>query len=292
MSFDFDSEGGAMTNDRGGRVEGKVAFVTGAARGQGRSHAVRLAEEGADVIALDLCGQVGSVPYPMGTPAELAETVRLVEATGRRIVAGEVDVRDRPALRAALDESVAELGRLDIVVANAGIVSPALVEEISDEMWDDMIDINLTGVWNTARAAVPHLRKTGGGGAMVLTSSVAGLKGGPGIAHYIAAKHGVVGLMRALAMELAPESIRVNCVAPTQVNTVMLINEPMKHLFVPDKEEVTMEEFAAVSEAINALPVPWVEASDVSAAVLFLVSDEGRYITGTALPVDAGGTRK
>ena len=280
-----------MAAEGRGRVAGKIAFVTGAARGQGRSHAVKLAEEGADVIAVDICGQIDTVPFPMASPDDLKETVRLVEEQGRRIFAREVDVRDRAALKAAVDEGVAGLGRLDIVAANAGIVSPVLVENLSDAMWDDMIDVNLTGVWNTVKAALPHLRAGGEGGAVVLTSSVAGLKGAPGIAHYIAAKHGVVGLMRALAMELAPESIRVNSIASTQVITDMINNEPMKRLFVPDQDEVSMEEFAAASQGMNALPIPWVESIDVSNALLFLVSDEGRYLTGMVLPVDAGDAR-
>jgi (+)-trans-carveol dehydrogenase len=277
-----------MPIDRSGRVAGKVAFITGAARGQGRSHAVRLAAEGADIIAIDLCRQVDTVPYPMSTPEDLAETVRLVEAEDRRIIARQADVRDPAAIRAVLDEGVAELGRLDIVAANAGIVSPALVEDLTDQSWKDMIDINLNGAWYTAKASVPHLRAGGRGGAMVLTSSVAGMKGIGGIAHYITSKHGIVGLMRALAQELAPEGIRVNTLNPTQVNTPMIMNEAMMSLFVPDKEDVTMDEFAAVSQELNAMPIPWVEPGDVTDALLFLVSDEAKWITGVVLPVDAG----
>jgi SDR family mycofactocin-dependent oxidoreductase len=189
-----------------GRVEGKVAFITGAARGQGRSHAVRLAEEGADIIAVDICAQIGSVPYEMATPADLAETVREVEALDRRIVAAEADVRDYAALKAALDDGVAQLGGLDIVSANAGIASFAPAADLEEATWQDMIDVNLTGVWHAAKAAIPHLIAGGRGGSIVLTSSTAGLVALPNMAHYVAAKHGVVGLMRTLALELAPHS--------------------------------------------------------------------------------------
>ena len=272
-----------------GRVEGKVAFVTGAARGQGRSHAIRLAQEGADIIAVDLCGQVASVPYPMATPDDLAETVKEVEALDRRIVANQADVRDYAALKQALDDGVAQLGRLDIVSANAGIGSaPVKSWEIDEPTWQTMIDINLSGVWHTAKAAIPHLIEGGNGGSIILTSSAAGLKAYENIAHYVSAKHGVVGLMRTLALELAPYSIRVNSIHPTQVDTPMIQNEPTWRLFRPDLEHPTKEDFAPASQAVNALPIPWVEPVDISNAVLFLASDEGRYVTGVTLPVDAG----
>jgi len=203
-----------------GRVAGKVAFVTGAARGQGRSHAIRLAQEGADTIAVDLCAQVSSVPYTMSTPEDLAETVKEIEALDRRIVATQADVRDYDAVKAALDEGVAQLGQLDIVAANAGIFSFGSLEELDDVTWQDMIDVNLTGVWHAAKAAIPHLRAAGGG-SIILTSSTAGLMAIPNIGHYTSAKHGVVGLMRTLALELAPDMIRVNSVHPTTVNTDM-----------------------------------------------------------------------
>ena len=270
-----------------GRVEGKVAFVTGAARGQGRSHAVRLAEEGADIIAVDLCAQGDSVPYPMATPDDLAQTVKEVEALDRRIVATRADVRDAGALKSALDAGVAELGRLDIVCANAGIFSFS-TEELGEQAWRDMIDINLTGVWHTAKAAVPHLVEGGRGGSMILTSSTAGLKGFPNFAHYVSAKHGVVGLMRTLALELAPHMIRVNSVHPTSVNTDMIQNDATYRLFAPDIENPSREDVAPRFGELNALPINWVEARDVSNAVLFLASDEARYITGVTLPVDAG----
>jgi (+)-trans-carveol dehydrogenase len=276
-----------------GRVEGKVALVTGAARGQGRSHAIRLAEEGADIIAVDLCKQIDSVPYPMSTSDDLAETVKQVEALDRRILASETDVRDGAALRAAVDEGVAQLGRLDIVAANAGIASTAEgTVGLSDQEWQDMVDVNLTGVWQTCKAAVPHLVQGGRGGSMILTSSAAGLMAYPNIGHYVAAKHGVVGLMKTLALELAPHNIRVNSLHPTQVNTPMIMNETIYRLFMPDQEHPAPDAFAAVSQEMNALPIPWVEAVDISNALVFLASDEARYITGVTLPVDAGAIIK
>jgi SDR family mycofactocin-dependent oxidoreductase len=275
-----------------GRVEGKVAFITGAARGQGRSHALRLAEEGADIIAVDLCEDIKSVDYPLATRADLAETVRLVEALGRRAVAREADVRDTESLRAAVDAGVAELGRLDIVSANAGILSNGQSHELSEETWGDMIDINLSGVWRTCKVAIPHLIAGGRGGSIILTSSVAGLRSYNGVSHYVSAKHGVVGLMKTLAQELAPHSIRVNTVNPTQVDTAMIQNDSMYHLFVPDVENPTREQFGAASAATILLPVDWVESIDVSNAVLFLASDEARYITGQNIRVDAGSLLK
>jgi SDR family mycofactocin-dependent oxidoreductase len=273
-----------------GRVEGKVAFITGAARNQGRSHAVRLAQEGADIIAVDLAGPVDSIRmYPPATPDDLAETVREVEKLDRRIVATQADVRDPAALRAALDDGVAQLGKLDIVLANAGVfeIQPSL--ELTDDAWQEMIDINLTGVWNTCRVALPHLIENGGG-SIVLTSSTAGLKGTPNTIHYTAAKHGVVGIMRTLANEFGKQSIRVNTVHPTGVDTVMIQNEKTWGLFTPDDPEPTREKFAELFETLHPLPVPYVQPIDISNAILFLVSDEARYITGVTLPVDAGYT--
>jgi SDR family mycofactocin-dependent oxidoreductase len=275
-----------------GRVAGKVAFITGAARGQGRSHAIRLAEEGADIIAVDVCEDVATVPYGGATEADLAETVKQVEALDRRIVWHKADVRDYAGLKAALDDGVAQLGRLDIVSANAGIFSTAPTAELTEEQWGQMIDINLSGVWRTCKAAIPHLIDGGRGGSIIITSSGAGLKGFPNFAHYVSAKHGVVGLMRTLALELAPHSIRVNSIHPTNVNTDMIQNDTMYQLFVPGSEHPTRDEFAAVSQSMQALPIPWVEPVDISNALLFLASDEGRYITGVTFPVDAGITQK
>ena len=273
-----------------GRVEGKVAFITGAARGQGRSHALTLAREGADIIAVDITKQIDTVPYPMATPDDLTEMVNQVEALGRRIVAAQADVRDYDALKQALDEGVAELGRLDIVSANAGVFGFGTVQELAEQTWRDMIDVNLTGEWHAVKAAIPHLRAGGRGGSIILTSSTMGLKAEPNIGHYNSAKHGVVGLMRTLALELAPDMIRVNALAPTTVNTDMIHNSATYELFAPDlpAAERTREVLAPRFQDLNALPIPWVEPADISNAVLFLASDEARYITGITLPIDAG----
>jgi SDR family mycofactocin-dependent oxidoreductase len=272
-----------------GSLEGKVAFITGAARGQGRSHALRLASEGADIVAIDICKAIDDVVYPASTPGDLAETVERVEALGRRIIAAEVDVRDFDALKAAVDNGVAALGRLDIVVANAGIGNAGnKLHKIKEHIWQDMIDVNLTGVWKTVKAAVPHLLAGNRGGSIILTSSVGGMKAHPHTGHYIAAKHGVVGLMRTFAVELGQHWIRVNSVHPTQVSTPMALNDATFRLFAPDKENPGPQDFAPVSQMMHTLPVPWVEPEDVSNAVLFFASDETRYVTGVQLPVDAG----
>ena len=272
-----------------GRLEGKVAFITGAARGQGRSHAVRLAKEGADVIAVDILSQIDTVPFAMSTAEDLAQTVKDVEALDRRIVASQADVRDYDVLKAALDEGVAQLGRLDIVSANAGIASYGRAEDLTEKTWQDMIDVNLTGVWHSAKAAIPHLRAAGGG-SIILTSSLYGLKGTHNVGHYVSAKHGVVGLMRALANELAADMIRVNTVHPGTVDTDMTQNQGTYRLFLPDHEgDITREEVAPLFQAaLQILPIPWMESIDISNAVLFLASDEARFITGATLPVDAG----
>ena len=271
-----------------GKLEGKVAFITGAARSQGRSHAIRLAEEGADIIAVDIAGPVESVTgYPLATEADLTETVKLVEALDRRIVARKADVRDTAALKAALDDGVAQLGRLDIVVANAGIFESKPTLELDDATWQDTIDINLTGVWHTVKVALPHLI-AGGGGSIVITSSLAGLKGLANMLHYDTSKHGVVGLARSIAVEFAQHNIRVNTVHPGTVNTIMVQNESLYRRFVPDNPNPTQDAARPVFQSQNLLPVPWVEPVDISNAVLFLASDEARYITGATLPVDAG----
>lgn len=270
-----------------GRLEGKVAFITGAARGQGRSHAVRLAQEGADVIAVDLCEQVPTIGYPMSTPEDLEETVRLVEEQDRRIVARKADVRDLGQLKAAVDDGVAELGRLDIVVANAGVSGFGPVQDLDEQSWQDVIDINQTGVWKSIKVAIPHIQAAGGGSAVII-SSAAGLHAFASLSHYVTAKTGLIGMMRAMAVELGPSNIRVNSIHPTQVDTPMLMNEFIYGLFCPDVENPTREDLAPVSQAMHVLPVPWVEAVDVSNAIVFLTSDEGRYITGVPLPVDLG----
>ncbi len=267
-----------------GRLEGKVALVSGAARGQGRSHAVRLAQEGADIIAFDVCSQLASVPYPMAVPEDLKETAKQVEDLDRRIIARQADVRDGAAVRAIVEEGVAELGRLDVISANAGIASfSENAWTLEDDVWEEMIAVNLTGVWKTVKAAVPSMIAAGNGGSIVLTSSTAGIKGMAGIAHYDSAKHGVVGLMRTLAIELAQYSIRVNTVHPTGVNTPMVVNDYMATFLESPDFSSNMQ---------NLLPVEMVEPVDISNAVLWLASDEARYVTGTCLPVDAGFLQK
>jgi SDR family mycofactocin-dependent oxidoreductase len=270
------------------QLEGKVAFITGAARGQGRSHAVRFAEEGADIIAFDLCDQMDSVGYPMATPEDLDETVNLVEKTGRRIVAEQGDVRDFARLKVAVANGVAELGRLDFVLANAGIL-PMVGEQAQDiSAFDDAVAVMLNGVYYTIEAALPALLETGDGGAIVITSSVAGLSGmhvklsqkTHGGAGYLAAKHGVVGIMRGYANMLAEKNIRVNTVHPTGLNSAMIVNPQVEQLLGEQPE------YAAAFE--NLLPVPLIEASDISEAMLYLCGPSGRYITGIQLPVDAG----
>ncbi|WP_181696131.1 mycofactocin-coupled SDR family oxidoreductase [Nocardia sp. GTS18] len=276
-----------------GRVEGKVAFITGAARGQGRSHAVHLAQEGADIIAIDVCKQLDNVPFAMSTPEDLATTADLVRAEGRRVVTAEVDVRDYDGVKAALDAGVEELGRLDIVVANAGIGNEGgALADLREDLWDDMIDVNLGGVWKSVKAAVPHLVAGERGGSIILTSSVGGLKAYPNIGHYVAAKHGVVGLMRTFAVELAQHSIRVNSVHPTHVNTPMVMNEGTYKLFRPDLESPGPDDLVPIARMFHTLPVAWIEPEDVSNAVLYLASDEARYVTGVPLPIDAGGMLK
>ena len=275
-----------------GKLEGKVALITGAGRGQGRSHAIRLAEEGADIIALDICKDIGSVPYPMATEEDLAETVREVAARGRRIVARPADVRDFSAVSAVVEEGVAELGRLDIVVANAGVWAAAPFNETPDDLYRDGIDVMLNGPYYTCRAAVPHMIAGGQGGAIVIISSSAAMKGYPGQVQYNAAKAGVVGLMRTLANELAPNMIRVNTIHPSAIWTDMIDNPLMHQVLSPDKGNPTMDDSLPAFAGMNLLPVPFVESIDISHAVAFLVSDEGRYITGALLPVDAGATAK
>jgi SDR family mycofactocin-dependent oxidoreductase len=265
-----------------GRVAGKVAFITGAGRGQGRSHAIRLAEEGADIIAVDICRDYETVSYGMSTEADLAETVKAVEALDRRILATRADVRDAVALKDAVDAGVAELGHLDIVSANAGICTVQGWDEVSPSVWQDTLDTNLTGVWNTMISCVPHLIAAGGG-SIICTSSTAGIKGLPFLAPYVAAKHGVVGIARAMANELAVHHIRVNTVHPTGVDTPMGTGLGGLNPLIerdPNLGPIFM----------NTLPVELVDARDISNAVLFLASDEARYVTGLEFTVDAGNT--
>lgn len=275
-----------------GRLTNKIALITGAARGIGRAQAVRFAEEGADIVAVDVCGPIDTVHVPSSTPDDLAETASLVERAGGRVVTEIVDVRDSEELRAAADRGAAELGGIDIVCATAGVTSRGNAVELSEAAWRIMLDVNLTGVWNTCTASAPHLISRGAG-AMVLVSSIAGLRGLIGVAHYTAAKHGVVGLMRSLAHDLAPHGVRVNCVHPTNVDTPLIQNDLVRSGFRPDLDRPpTRDEFAAAATRMNLLAVPWVQPVDVANASLFLASDEARYITAVSLPVDAGSTQR
>jgi SDR family mycofactocin-dependent oxidoreductase len=271
-------------------VKGKVAFITGAARGQGRAHAVRLAEEGADIIAVDVCAPIPTVPYGMPTPDDLSETASLVRSTGRRVVTAQADVRDLATLTEAVTAGVQELGRLDIVIANAGISTTASTLDMTEEMWTTMLDINLTGVWKTLKATVPHVVQGGRGGSVVITSSIATEIAHENTAHYTASKHGLVGLMRVMAKELAPQNIRVNSLHPTTVGTGMVLNDTIYRLFRPDLENPTRDDFLQAAQSINALPVPMLEPIDIAHAVIYLVSDAGRYITGTTQVLDAGAS--
>jgi SDR family mycofactocin-dependent oxidoreductase len=251
---------------------------------------VRFAEEGADIIAVDICEQIETIIYPLATEEDLAETARLVTERGQRILTRKVDVRDLAALADVVSDGVKQFGRLDVAVANAGVAGGASVGDMTPQEWQVMIDIDQTGVWNTCKAAIPHIRQGGQGGAIVLTSSELGLRASPNVAHYTAAKHAVIGLMRTLAIELGPEHIRVNAVLPTEVSTPMVMNDVFFNLFCPDVDNPGPEDLAQITTPLHVLPVPWVEAGDVSNAVLFLASDEARYITGTSLLVDAGGS--
>jgi SDR family mycofactocin-dependent oxidoreductase len=283
-----------VTDDVTAPLTGRVALVTGAARGQGRSHAVRLADDGASIIAIDVCARVGDTPYPPATRADLDRTGELVGATGSRVCLDVVDVRDLDALTSAVARAADELGGLDIVVANAGIAGGAPIELMDVATWQDMIDVNLTGVWNTVKAAVPVLRRTrqadpGRSGSIVLTSSAnGGIKAPPNLSHYAAAKHGVVGLVRSLANELGPEGIRVNSIHPTAVDTDMIQNDFTYRLFRPELDAPGKADVEGLFRSFHSLPIPWIEPIDVSNAVAFLASDRARYITGVTLAVDGG----
>ena len=277
-----------------GLVDGKVALVTGAGRGQGRSHALRLAAEGADVIAVDIAANsVETISYALASEEDLDSTVKEIESMGRRAVKAVADVRSLSELQQAADTGLSEFGKIDIVCANAGIGSWAVAWEMTEQQWKDMIDINLTGVFNTVRATLPSMVERGEGGSVVLTSSTAGLRAYANTAHYTAAKHGVIGLMKVLAQEAGPHRIRVNAVCPTTVRTPLVINDATFELFAPHLENPTEDDVREPFESLNILPgVAWVEPSDVSDAVLFLCSDAAKFITGVALPIDAGNIVK
>jgi (+)-trans-carveol dehydrogenase len=277
-----------MASTIDGGFAGKVALITGAARGQGRSHAVRLAQEGVDVVLCDACTTIPAANYAMPTVADLEETVKLVEQHDRRAIARQLDVRDLSALEGLVAETKREFGRLDFVLANAGIASYGGALELTDEVWREVVDINMTGVWHTVRAATPLVIEGGRGGAIVLTSSAAGARGLYGLVHYVAAKHGVVGMTKALANEFGAHKIRVNSVLPGTVGTDMAANDATYKLFRPDLENPTLEDCEEVMLGLNLLPIRWLEAIDISNAVVWLCSEGARYVTGVALPVDAG----
>ena len=270
-----------------GRVEGKVAFITGAARGQGRAHAIRLAQEGASIVAVDFDTPIDTVAYPMATSDDLVKTVEMVEAVGGQIVAAKADVRDQSSLDAAVARGIDRFGFIDIVCANAGIVSYGPTWELTEQQWQDVIDIDLTGAWHTVKATVPTMITADRAGSIILTSSTAALSATPNISAYAASKHGLVGLMRTLALELGPHRIRVNTVHPTTVMTNMILNDATYRLFCPDLEAPTQEQFLArLTE--QSVVAPWVEADDISNAVLWLSSDEARNVTSMMLPVTGG----
>jgi SDR family mycofactocin-dependent oxidoreductase len=271
-----------------GRVEGKVALITGAARGQGRSHAVRLAEEGANVIAVDICHQMASIPYEMSVPEDLEETERLVSKFGNGVMVREIDVRDQSALDQVVADALKRFGQIDVVVSNAAVVSYQPIWELTEEVWQDVLNVNLSGAWRAIKAVAPSMIERGAGGSIILTSSVAGMKGMKHNAHYCASKHGLTGLMRSACLELASHAIRVNTINPGGVLTGMIDNEMTYRLFRPDLENPSLADVAAISSDMHAMGIPWLEPVDISNAVVFLASDEARYVTGAVFPVDAG----
>jgi (+)-trans-carveol dehydrogenase/(-)-trans-carveol dehydrogenase len=272
-----------------GRLEGKVALITGAARGQGRSHALRLAEEGAKIAALDICEPIPSLPYSTATSADLEETVGLVESSGGTIIGRKADVRCLRELEAVVDQCLAAFGHLDVVSVNAAIAPQSRAPwEVTEDEWRDVIDVNLTGAWNTLRATVPPMIAAGRGGSVVVTGSTAALTAPAGIAAYVASKSGLAGLARSFARELAPHFIRVNLLLPTTVRTDMVLNEAVYRIFRPDLAHPTLDDVVDAMRSTQLLPIPWVESIDVSNALVFLASDESRYLTGVELPVDGG----
>jgi len=277
---------------RGNLLAGKVALVTGAARGQGRSHAVRLAREGAAIIAVDICRQIESVPYPMATEEDLEETARQVKACGGTAVTAVADVRDHAELKRAVDAGVAELGRLDVVVANAGIMAPVRPGVSRERAFSDVVDVNLRGVWSTVTVSRGHLVRGGRGGSIILISSVAGVRPLGAGGGYTEAKHGVIGCMRETAQDLARYMVRCNAILPTNTGTPMLLNEATYRLFRTDLEHPALEDAREPMASLNLLPVAYIDPADVSEAVLWLASDLSRYVTGAALPVDAGASLK
>jgi SDR family mycofactocin-dependent oxidoreductase len=278
---------------RTGRLAGTVALITGAARGQGRAEALRMAELGADLILVDLAGPVETVSYPLPGPSDLLDTARAVVAAGGRAATAIIDVRDLDGMVSGVAKSVAEFGRLDTVVANAGILhQPKPTWELSWDEWQTTIGVNLTGVWTTIKAAAPHMIAAGNGGSIIVISSIAGDRGCPNVAAYVAAKHGVVGLARTAANELAEHRIRVNTVHPTNVRTEMIDNPVSAKIFRGDMENPTLDDGVEPLRKVNLMNVPWVSTSDIADTVVFLASDDSKFITGAMIPVDAGSWAK
>ena len=272
-----------------GELQGRIAVVTGAARGQGRAHAVRLAQSGAAIIAIDICKSLESTPYAGATWEDLLTTVGIIESAGGTAQAISADVRDLDELCKAIDGAADSLGGIDIVVANAGIAGGAPIEEMPREVWQEVIDVNLTGVWNTMKATIPRMLQQARGGSIIITSSAnGGIKAPPNLSHYAASKHGVIGMMRSLAVELGDRNIRVNTVHPTAANTDMIHNEFTYRMFRPELPNPGRADVIDLFKSFHSMPIAWVEPEDVANAVAFLASDRARYITGICLPVDGG----
>lgn len=270
-----------------GRFDEKVVFVTGGAKGQGRSHALAFAREGADIAVCDIAKQLPTISYTMASQADLEETARQVEKLDRRCLAITADVRSTAEINAAAQRAISELGRIDVLIANAGVLCRASVAEMTDEQWGEVVDTDLTGVFKSLRAVIPHMIARGSG-RIIATASMAGRTGLPSVAQYCAAKWGVIGLIKSVAREVAENGVTVNAVCPTNVNTDMIHNASFYGLFAPDVQNPTREDVIPGFQSLNAIPVPWIEPVDISNAMLFLASDEARYITGEALHVSAG----
>ncbi len=270
-----------------GRFDDKVVFVTGGAKSQGRSHALAFAKEGADIVVCDIARQLGTIPHSMGTQADLDETARMVEKLDQRCVAITADVRDTAQINGAVERAVSELGKVDILLANAGVLSLTTVADMTDEQWSEVVDTDLMGVFKAMRAVIPQMVAQNYG-RIIATSSMAGRTGLPTVAHYCAAKWGVIGLVKSVAREVAANGVTVNCVCPTNVDTDMIHNGPFYGLFAPGVDNPTKDDVIPGFTSLNAIPVPWIEAIDISNAMMFLASDEARYITGEALHVSAG----
>jgi SDR family mycofactocin-dependent oxidoreductase len=274
-------------------LHGKVALITGAARGQGRAHAVTLAAAGADIVAVDSCADIPTAEYPMPTPDDLDRTGKAVEELDRRALTRRVDIRDQAGLDAVVADAVAEFGGIDVVCANASIVSVGRSWELTEEQWQHTLDVDLTGTWRTVKAVIPSMIERGRGGSIIMTASVAGTRGMPNLGAYVAAKHGVMGLMKTMANELGPYGIRVNAVQPGVVRTPIVEHNPsLLGLFRPDLATPTLADAEDGFRGLNALPVAWLEPDEVSAAVLYLASDGARHVTGISIPVDAGAITK